>query len=112
MDLDLQTLAKDKRVWAAAGVAAAVGLVVLVKNRGRNAATGSGNAVTGTASGPSGSYVQGTGDTTGTDIASYLGGYQQSLQGQLTQYQQQLTDALATLPKVGDSNPYGPQTSA
>jgi hypothetical protein len=98
MDTDVQALLKDKRLWIGAGVVGIVGVFALLRKK---PSTSAGGATTGTASGPSGTYTQGAADTTGTDIASYLGNYQQSLQGQLTQYQQQLTDTLATLPKVG-----------
>lgn len=122
MDTDVKALLKDKRLWAGGAVAAAVGVVVFLK-RSNSSTGGAGSAVGGSASGPGGSYVQGSADTTGTDIASYLGAYQQSNTALLNTWGQNLTDTLASLggtpaqsgfnpdayaqPSYNPSNPYG-----
>jgi hypothetical protein len=109
VDTDVKSLLKDKRLWAGAVVAAAVGVVVFL-NRANDA---TGDAVGGTATGPKGSYVQGTADTTGTDIAAYLGAYQQSNTDLLNAWGQNLTDTIKALENTTPNsplNPYPPQT--
>lgn len=111
MDTDVKSLLKDKRLWAGGVVAAAVGVVVFLK-RGKESTGGDGSAIGGTASGPKGAYVQGSADTTGTDIAAYLGAYQQSNTALLNQWGANLTDAIKALkatPSESRLNPYPPE---
>src|SRR3954463_8384431 len=109
MQNDMAKLLKDKRLWVGGAVAAAIGLVVFVK-RGAGASTM--DAVTGgTASGPGGTYVQGAGDTTGTDIAGYLGNYQQSLSDMLAGWGGSLNDTLKAIQDGAGANPWDNQFS-
>jgi hypothetical protein len=92
--VNLATMLKDKRLLIGVGVAAAVGLVVLVRRKQTTgtSATTSGTSTTGTTGGAVGSV-----DTAATDIAGWMGDYSQSLQNQLDQYTKTLTDTLAGL---------------
>lgn len=108
MDLDLAKLAKDKRVWLAGAGAVALGLFAYVR-RSKSGA--------GTAPSPSGAPtyagVQGGVDTTGTDIAAFLGQYNSAVQGQLTDFGQQLTgiaDAVKNIPPA--NQPSSPSSGA
>ncbi len=78
--------------------AAGLGAVVLLRRTMATRSVPSGTAGDGRSSGGSvaGGYL-GRVDTTGTDVASWLGNYSGSLQTQLDQYQQQLTDSLTAL---------------
>jgi hypothetical protein len=68
---DLRALFKDRRFQVAAGAVAVVGAVVLVmRSKSSAASSDAAAAATGTKG-----YVQGGADTTGTDIASYLGNW-------------------------------------
>ena len=100
---DLQRLAGNK--WAVAGVlgAAGVGGYVLLK-RNKAASSSTSDTTTGQAT----TNGVATLDTSGTDLASWLGNYSQSLQNQLNAYQQQLTTALQALqntPTTGSVKP-------
>lgn len=113
MDSDVKALLKDKRLWAGAAVAAAVGVVVFLK-RANDSTGGQAGAVGGSASGPQGSYAQGSADTTGTDIAAYLGAYQQSNTALLNEWGQNLTETIKSLqqtPSTSPLNPYPPETA-
>lgn len=90
MALDLQAMLKDKRLLLGMGGAAALGAFVLYR---RKAATGT-TSTTGAASG--GTTYAGTGqlDTTGTDVASWLGNYSASLAGQNAEQRQLIADQL------------------
>jgi len=88
--------------WALGGLAAAggLGLYMLVKKRGTGSAASSAADSTGTGTG-TGVVGSGTFDSTGTDLASWLGQYQSSLQSTLQQGLQPVTDALAGLQGSG-----------
>jgi hypothetical protein len=84
MDMDLKALAKNKKAWAGVGGAAGLGLFVYYRRKKSGAAGAPGTstaAMTG-ATAPGGAGA--TADTTGYDLASFLGNYSQSLQDQLT----------------------------
>lgn len=91
MPLDLQGLLHNKPfLYGAAGVAAVGGYVLY--QRSKTGATGSAGGST--ATGVSGSVGSPAGiDTTGTDVANWLGQYDQNVQQEF----QQLTDALTAL---------------
>lgn len=103
METDVKALLKDKRLWVGAAVAAGVGVVVFVK-KGSSGGTGLGSA-----SGPAGTYTQGAADTTGTDIASYLGAYQQSQTSLLNEWGQNLSDTLKAIAGAPASSALGNQ---
>lgn len=87
MDADVNALLKDKRLWVGAAVAAGVGIVMFLKRGGSAPATSGPGSATG-------STTQGTADTTGTDIASYLGQYSQSQMELLNQWAANLQTSL------------------
>lgn len=94
MRFDVKALLHNK--YALAGLAAAAGLggyVLYSRRKGGSSSTGTSDTTT-TAAGTNGTPTL---DTTGTDIASWLGQYSGSLQNQLDEYQRNLTDALAGL---------------
>jgi hypothetical protein len=97
VDPDLAKLAKDKRVWLAAAGAAALGLFVYARRA--KAGAGDGPSPQGAPT-YSGATMQGGGDTTGTDIASYLGSWGAS---QNAAFQQFLSQLPATTPPAGPS---------
>ncbi len=100
MDADVSALLKDKRLWAGAAVAAGVGVVMWFKRGGSTPAVGGPGSATGS--------TQGSADTTGTDIASYLGQYSQSQMELLNQWAANLKtsiDAIGTTPDPTVNNP-------
>jgi hypothetical protein len=82
--------------------AAVLGGYVLIKSKGKGSASGN-SAQDANASYP-GSYGS-TFDSTGTDIASYLGNFQASNQALLDQYQSALKQTIATIPTSKASTP-------
>jgi hypothetical protein len=101
--VDWKKLVKDKRVWIAGGVAGALGLAVFLR---RGSATGGqGDAATpGTAAPPAG-YYQGSGNTSGTDIAAFLSSWAQSNQAQQKDFYDSTLEALKqgqTTPDTGE----------
>lgn len=92
--MDLQALIHDRRFQVAAAGVAAVGGFVWYQRR-----KSGGGAAAGTPSAPTAAGYQqgGTLDTSGTDIANWLGQYSGSLQNQLDAYAQSLSDAEAHL---------------
>jgi LysM domain len=106
--MNWRELIRNRWVQVGAAAAAGLGLVVLIRRRAGTGATAASStstpapAATGYAGGP------GTLDSTGTDVASWLGSYSGNLQTQLDQYQSQLTSALAGLAKVAPSTPAPP----
>lgn len=76
--MDWQALLKDKKLWI--GVAAAAGLGLLVYSRRTKTATPA-TTPAGTTAGNGGAIA----DTTGTDLASFLGNFSSSLQQQIAQ---------------------------
>jgi LysM repeat protein len=98
--MDWQQLLHDKRFLYAGGVVAAVGAYALYQ---RKKTTGSSAAST-----PATTCTIYTGaglDTTGTDVASWLGSQSGQFQDILTQFQKQLTDTLTALQKGGTTAP-------
>ena len=97
--MDLKALAKDKRVQVAVLGGALAGVVVFIKRKGAGASdTSPGTVVAGAM--PSAAGV----NTTGDDVAAWLGDYSSSLQNQLNDYQNQLSDALSTLQTMSPSS--------
>lgn len=97
MPFDIKALLHNKPALIGIGVAGAAGLYVLAR---RKQTTGS-TASQPTGTGAAGATV-GTGfpDTTGTDIASWLGNYSGNLQNQLDQFGKTLTDSLGGVAKI------------
>lgn len=83
MQFDWKSLAKDKKAWIGVGAAAGLGGLVYMR---RKKAAGAGAPGTSTAAMAGGTAPGGVAmaDTTGNDLASFLGNYSQSLQDQLT----------------------------
>lgn len=96
---------KDRKFQIGALVAAGAGGYVLLKKRGAGGG-GSSTAVSTPQSAPGGA---GTLDTSGTDIAGWLGSYSNNLQNQLIGFQNQQTstlNAIATSAGVGQPQVY------
>ncbi len=97
--MDVKQLFQDKRVvYGAVGVGAGAGLYVLYKKR-QAGASGSSTTSTGTVASPA------SVDTSGQDIAQWLGQYGQNLQSELDAYQSQLTSTLTQLQGLQPVNP-------
>lgn len=91
--MDLQGLLRDKRVLYVAGIGGAVGLYALWQRK-KSGGTGPASAAgANTASGYTG--VGGTFDSTGTDVAAYLGQFSGQVQNQLDAWTNTLTGALS-----------------
>lgn len=95
--MDWQGLLHNRWVWIGGAAAGGVGLAVYLHGRkGSPAGASAGaQATPAYASGSVGGF-----DSTGTDVAAWLGNYSGNLQNQLDAYQQQLTDSLAALQNV------------
>lgn len=111
-----RAMLKDKKLWLGVGVAAAIGLAVFLKKGGSTggASPGPGGA-TGTSNPSTAGWYQGGADTTGTDIASFLSSYSSALQGQQTEFQQQIKDTITALLEQqggGSTTPNTPNTPA
>src|SRR5688572_12267007 len=106
MAIDVKKLLRDKRVWVGVGVAGLIGVVVLVQRK--EGAAGSPQPG-GAAPGTSGGYTQGMGDTTGTDIAGYLGQWGQAQMDAQTAFLTSVRDALAGGADGGQTSPSGSQ---
>lgn len=117
--MDLKTALKDKKLLYGLGLAAAAGAAVFWQKSKSGSGTSSGGSSGGTVSGAT--YTgAGTVDTTGTDVASWLGSYSASLQAQMDQqnklvkdqlsdYEKSLTTAisgLGTMSNAGDPTDY------
>lgn len=98
--MDFQSLIKDRRFQLAAGATAAVGGYVWYQRR---KAGGSSSTAAGSSSTTAGYPSSGGVDTTGTDVANWLGQYSGSLQNQLDAYAQSLNDAVTSLGQVPTS---------
>lgn len=102
--MDLKTALKDKRLLYGVGLAAAAGGAVLWQR----SKSGSSSTSTGGPTSTQPAYVgAGSVDTTGTDVASWLGNYSASLQTQYDQQQQQWAqwgqNLLDTLGQMSDT---------
>lgn len=95
--MDWRAMLRDRRLWLGAGVAAAIGAVVYLRRR----SSGGGGAESVASRGATGSPAI---DTTGTDIASWLGQYSGSLDRRLVEYGDLLTE---TLSAIGQPRPGG-----
>ena len=101
--MDLKTLAHDKRLpWVAGGVGALIGLGVLWQRR---KSAGGGGSQAGSSSG--GIANPAYANTTGTDVANWVGGTLGQYSSQLAAYQQTLLSELQQLQQLG-----GQQTAA
>jgi hypothetical protein len=89
---NLKELLHNKPALLGVGAAGAVGLVVFLKHRG---SAGSSNTAAAAQTTGTGAGGVATFDSTGTDIASFLGDYSSRLDDQLGGYIQQLKDAQA-----------------
>jgi len=113
--VDWRALLHNRLVLFGVAGAAAVGGLVWWKRRGASGSAAGASSGSGMSQTPAG-YAGGPGsfDSTGTDVASWLGSYSGNLQTQLDQYQGQLTDALANLQQVpttgGAATSPGPAT--
>lgn len=103
--IDWKRLAKDKRLWAVAGIGGAAGLFVFIRRGGGDGPAGAAGA--GEPGQQGGSYVQGAGNTTDTDIAGYLSQFSQS---NLDAQSKFLSDLKTTIGSVG-SGAGGGQTT-
>lgn len=96
--MNLQSLTKNKTVlYGGVAVIAGAGLFVIMKARGSSAssvgaATSSGDTAT-----PGATVAGGFPDTSGTDIASWLGNYETGLNNQIGDLQSQLGDIQTAL---------------
>lgn len=106
MPFDLKALTKNKPAMIGLAGAAGLGLYVLYKRKQTTGSTSSQPTTTAT----TGTGAVGTFDSSGTDIATWLGNYSGNLQNQLDAYQQQLTDALSGLQQVQPTQPSQPTT--
>jgi hypothetical protein len=86
--MNWRELLKNKKLLVGIGLAAAVGLGVMLQRR-KATGSSSSDALSG------GSSALGNVDTAGTDIASWLGSYSQSLQSMQTQQNSALAATLA-----------------
>lgn len=89
----------DKKLMIGVGLAAALGAGVLWQRKKSTGSTTSADPTAAQQGAPAG-YVGGF-NSTGTDVASWLGNYSGSLQTQLDQYQKQLTTALQGAGQIG-----------
>lgn len=74
--MDWKKYLKDKRVWAAGAVVAAIAAVAVIRNRGAGG-DGGGGAPVGSGANPAGFYQQAA-DTTGTDLSGFLSNWASS----------------------------------
>lgn len=92
----LQKLMKNKLAVGGVVAAAAVGGFVLYKRKSTTGSSLSGSDTAGTSAGQV--LGPGTVNTTGDDVAAWLGNYSGNLQNITSAWGQQLTDAIAHLP--------------
>jgi len=98
--VDLRGLLHNRWVWIGGAAAAGLGLAVYVRARGKAGAPAAATAGTTQGSPAYASGSVGGFDSTGTDVAAWLGNYSGNLQHQLDAYQQQLTDSITALHAV------------
>lgn len=108
--MDVRSLLRDRRAQLAAGGAALVGLVVLVRRRSSSAGassavgTAGGSGVSYGATVPGGASGVGSFSDGGAGFSADLGNFQTSLQGQLTEFTSQLNSTLGSLQSVPTSS--------
>ncbi|HET6215350.1 MAG TPA: hypothetical protein VFE14_20965 [Micromonosporaceae bacterium] len=94
--MNWRELLRDRRLLWGVAAAGGLGLVVFLRRRGGTTASSAlGDAKAPGATGSSGGIA--TFDSTGTDVASWLGNYSGALQQQLDDYGKTLTDSLAAI---------------
>lgn len=91
--MKLDQALRDKKFWVVGGLGAALGLGVWYQRKKSGQSAQSTPNPSGTT--PVGVGYTGGFDSTGTDVASWLGNFSGSLQNQLDQFNNQLTGALA-----------------
>lgn len=105
MNPDLLALAKNKKAWVGVGGAAALGGFVYLRRKKAGAApapgTSTGAAAGATAPGGAGAVA----DTSGYNMASFLGNYSQSLQDQLTAGLNAIKDTTNAAPSLFSTAP-------
>jgi hypothetical protein len=106
--VDWQGLLHNRWVWIGGAGAAGLGALAYVRRKKAGGAGGGAAATVGAQATPA--YAGGVGgfDSTGTDVAAWLGNYSGNLQHQLDAYQQQLTDTLAGMPTGATGTGAGP----
>jgi len=106
--MDVKELLKDKKFQIAAAGTALVGAVVLVMKKKSGSGDADAAAATTGARVVPGGYVQGSADTTGTDLAGYLGNafanQNAALNDTLTQFSGNISDLLKNLPGADDGS--------
>lgn len=95
--MDWRGLLRNRTMLYGVAAAALLGAVVLVR---RKQTTGSSSSSPAPDSRGGGIGMPGMVDTTGTDVATWLGNYSQGLQTQLDDYQRGLTDAIEGLRQI------------
>jgi hypothetical protein len=110
--MDFRSLLHNRRVQLGAlGAGGAAGLVVYLRRRraaGAGAATAT-TETTGAGAGATGPYTGGGfPDTTGTDVASWLGQYTGNLDQELAQFTQQQQDIQTTLNNLASNEGHTP----
>jgi len=97
--MDWRELLHNRWVWAGVAGAAGLGGIVWWRRRGTTPAGGGAAETPAYASGAVGSF-----DSTGTDVAGWLGRYSGSLDNQFREFQRSVEQQLAAL-QVGDAPP-------
>lgn len=94
----IQSLLRNKPALIGVGLAGALGLFVFLRRRGSG---GTGSSASTATSGTGSAGGVGTFDSTGTDIASFLGDYSQRLDDQLGGYIRDLKSTQDSLTQAG-----------
>ncbi len=106
--MNLQGLAHNKTVLYAGGaVVAGAGIFVVMKLRGSSASSSTGATSSGDTATPGATVAGGFPDTSGTDIASWLGQYESGLNSQIGDLQSQLGDIQTALGNLQPTNGSG-----
>jgi len=95
---------KKKLAWAAVGTGAVVGGFVWLRRRAAGGASGGGGSSSSSGGGIANPAYA---NTTGTDMANWVGGTLGGFSDQMAAYQKQLTDQLTQLQQVGGNNNSG-----
>ena len=106
--MNLQSLTKNKAVlYGGAAVVAGAGLFVVMKLRGSSASSSTGATSSGDAATPGATVAGGFPDTSGTDIASWLGQYSSGFNTQLGDITSELGDIQTQLGNLQPTNGTG-----